>query len=82
MVLGTDSLASNHQLNIWEEIKTIRQQFPAIPLEILLQWATSNGAIALQMDHSLGSIKKGKKPGLVLIENADDLLNSTAKRID
>lgn len=82
MVLGTDSLASNHQLNIWEEIKAIRQYFPGIQLETLLQWATSNGAIALQMDHSLGSIKKGKKPGLVLIENADDLLNSTAKRLD
>ena len=82
MVLGTDSLASNHQLNIWEEIKAIRQYFPGIQLETLLQWATSNGASALQMDHSLGSIKKGKKPGLVLIENADDLLNSTAKRLD
>lgn len=82
MVLGTDSLASNHQLNIWEEIKTIRQQFPAIPLEILLQWATSNGAAALQMEHLLGAIEKGKRPGLVLIEKPDNHLHSTAKRID
>lgn len=82
IVLGTDSLASNHQLNIWEEIKTIRQQFPAIQLETLLQWATSNGAAVLQMDDKLGSIEKGKKPGLVLVESLNDLLHSTAKRID
>lgn len=82
MVLGTDSLASNHQLNIWEEIKTIRQQFASINLETLLQWATSNGAAVLQMNDVLGSIEKGKQPGLVLIEKPDDLINSTAKRID
>ncbi len=32
IVLGTDSLASNHQLNIIEEIKTLSQHFPEIPL--------------------------------------------------
>jgi len=82
MVLGTDSLASNHQLNIWEEIKTIRQQFPSIGLATLLQWATSNGAATLQMNDRLGIIEKGKQPGLVLIEKPDDLQHSTAKRID
>lgn len=82
MVLGTDSLASNHQLNIWEEIKTIRQQFPAIQLDTLLQWATSNGAATLQMNNRVGTIEKGKQPGLVLIEQPDDLQHSTAKRID
>lgn len=82
MVLGTDSLASNHHLNIWEEIKTIRQQFSGISLATLLQWATSNGAASLQMNELLGSIEKGKRPGLVLIENPEDLQHSTAKRID
>lgn len=67
VVLGTDSLASNHQLNIWEEIKTIQKKFPAIPLETMLQWATLNGAKALQIDGQYGSFEKGKKPGLVLI---------------
>jgi imidazolonepropionase-like amidohydrolase len=31
-------------------------------------WATYNGAKALQMDDKIGSIEKGKKPGLVLIK--------------
>lgn len=69
IILGTDSLASNHQLNILEEIKTIFNFFPEIKTETLLQWATLNGAKALQMEDKLGSFEKEKKPGVVLIEN-------------
>jgi cytosine/adenosine deaminase-related metal-dependent hydrolase len=69
IVLGTDSLASNHQLDILEEIKTIAKNFPFIKTESLLKWATLNGAKALQMESFLGSFENGKKPGIVLIEN-------------
>jgi aminodeoxyfutalosine deaminase len=69
IVLGTDSLASNHQLSILEEIKTIRKHFPRIKIETLLKWATSNGSRALQMDSVLGSFEKGKKPGVILINS-------------
>ena len=68
IVLGTDSLASNHQLSILEEIKTIQQHFPHIEIDKILSWATSNGAKALQMNSMLGSFEKGKKPGVVLLE--------------
>jgi cytosine/adenosine deaminase-related metal-dependent hydrolase len=68
IVLGTDSLASNTQLNILEEIKTIQHYCPKIELQTMLQWATSNGAAALQMNDKLGSFEKGKQPGVVLIE--------------
>jgi len=72
VVIGTDSLASNHQLSILEELKTISKNFPEIETEILLKWATINGARALQMESDLGSFEKGKTPGILLIENADD----------
>jgi cytosine/adenosine deaminase-related metal-dependent hydrolase len=84
IVVGTDSLASNHQLNILEELKTISKNFPDIPIETLLQWATINGARALQMDSDLGSLEKGKQPGIVLVENIIDkklTSGSFAKRI-
>jgi len=71
VILGTDSLASNHQLNILEEIKTIIKFFTEIKTETFLQWATINGARALQMDQTLGSFAKGKKPGVILIENVE-----------
>jgi cytosine/adenosine deaminase-related metal-dependent hydrolase len=72
IVLGTDSLASNHQLNILEEIKTLHHHFAQLKLETMLQWATINGAKALQMDNVLGSFEKGKKPGVILIEGIED----------
>ena len=78
IVLGTDSLASNHQLNILEEMKTIQQHFPAIETATLLKWATSNGAKALQMDSLLGSFEKGKKPGIVLLGQDLNLLQRLA----
>jgi cytosine/adenosine deaminase-related metal-dependent hydrolase len=68
IVLGTDSLASNWSLSILDELKTIRKFFPKIPLEEMLQWATINGAKALDMENFLGSFEKGKKPGVVLLD--------------
>lgn len=71
LVLGTDSFASNHQLNILEEIKTIQKNFSQIKTETILKWATLNGAKALQMENKLGTFEKGKTPGVILIENVD-----------
>jgi len=68
MVIGTDSLASNRSLSILDELKTITKHFPAIPIPELLQWATCNGAKALQMDDHLGSFEKGKTPGVLILE--------------
>lgn len=80
ITIGTDSLASNHQLSILEELKTISTYSPEIPLEELLQWATFNGAKALQLDHQLGSFEKGKKPGLILLTNIEnEQLNTHSK---
>lgn len=70
IVLGTDSLAANHQLSMVSEMQTIQQHFPFIKTEKLLGWVTINGAKALQMEGLLGSFEKGKKPGVVLCETA------------
>jgi cytosine/adenosine deaminase-related metal-dependent hydrolase len=70
IVLGTDSLASNNSLNLLEELKTLQKHFPAIELPELITWATRNGALALKLSE-LGTIERGKTPGLVLIENCD-----------
>jgi len=67
MVLGTDSLASNHSLSILDEMRTIKQHFDFVTTEQLLQMATINGATALNMSDILGSFEKGKQPGVVVI---------------
>lgn len=80
ITVGTDSLASNHSLSILDELKTISKNFPDIPLEELLQWATINGATALQMDKTLGSFEPGKKPGVLLLTgNENESINALTK---
>ncbi|HET6768612.1 MAG TPA: amidohydrolase family protein, partial [Chitinophagaceae bacterium] len=69
IVLGTDSYSSNWQLSIAKEILAIKNHFSSLSLETILQWATLNGAKALQWDDDLGSFDNGKRPGIVLIEN-------------
>jgi cytosine/adenosine deaminase-related metal-dependent hydrolase len=72
IIVGTDSYASNWSLNMLDELKKIQAHNPEIPLAEMLTWITSNGARALQMDDQLGTIEKGKKPGLTLINNISD----------
>ena len=69
--IGTDSLASNHQLSVLSELNSIRQYYPLLPWETLLGWATYNGACALQMQDVIGSIAPGLKPGIVQITDID-----------
>ena len=71
IVIGTDSLASNKGLSILEELKTLQKAYPSIALEDLIFWATLNGAEALGEEEHFGTIGPGKKPGLLLLENAD-----------
>ncbi|HEY1039588.1 MAG TPA: amidohydrolase family protein [Bacteroidia bacterium] len=68
ITIGTDSLASNHQLDIMSELAVLKKNFPTLTMWQLLQWATLNGAQFLGIDQSCGSIEKGKIPGLVLID--------------
>lgn len=75
--VGTDSLSSNHQLSVLSELQTIDRAFPQIGWETLLQWATLNGARALQLDDVIGSLEPGKKPGILLL--SDDF--SSVKRL-
>src|SRR6186997_3555656 len=77
IVLGTDSYSSNWQLSITKEMQSLKNKFPSLSIETILQWATSNGAKALQWDDELGSFEKGKRPGLVAIDSKFE----TSKRI-
>lgn len=69
--IGTDSLASNHQLSILEELKTIQKYYPEIPLHELIKWATLNGAKALNFESQIGSFEQGKHSGVNLITGID-----------
>jgi aminodeoxyfutalosine deaminase len=72
VTLGTDSLTSNWQLSILEEMKTIARYQSYVPFATLLRWATLNGAEALGFEDTLGSLEPGKKPGVLLIEGLEE----------
>ncbi|KQR72155.1 amidohydrolase family protein [Pedobacter sp. Leaf176] len=78
ITLGTDSLASNNQLNILSEMKTL-QQHKNVAFENLLLWATYNGAEFLGLNNQFGSIEVGKKPGLNLIQLSEDFVIESDK---
>ncbi|WAC41418.1 amidohydrolase family protein [Pedobacter sp. SL55] len=67
ITLGTDSLASNHQLSILAEMETLQQK-KRVPFDELLKWATINGAEFLGIANQFGSFEVGKTPGVNLIE--------------
>jgi cytosine/adenosine deaminase-related metal-dependent hydrolase len=71
IVIGTDSLASNQNLSILEEIKTLQIKFPELTIEELIRWATLNGAKALGESDRFGKIEAGITPGLLLLQNVD-----------
>jgi aminodeoxyfutalosine deaminase len=72
ITLGTDSLASNSRLSILAEMKTLSAMFPETGIEELILWSTLNGAEALGLEDTLGSFDRGKRPGVVLIEQEAD----------
>jgi cytosine/adenosine deaminase-related metal-dependent hydrolase len=71
VTIGTDSLTSNWQLSILEEMKTISKYQSYVPFDTLLKWATLNGAQALGFADDLGSLEVGKTPGVNLIQWAE-----------
>ena len=84
VTIGTDSLTSNWQLSVLEEMKTIARYQSYVPFATLLEWATLNGAKALGFDATLGSIDTDKTPGLNLLNtNANGTLkyNTRVKRL-
>lgn len=67
LALGTDSLASNASLSLWEEMAALTKHFPEIDPAVWLRAATDGGAFALDRP-TLGSIAPGKKPGLLAVK--------------
>lgn len=64
IALGTDSLASNENLSLLDEIRLLGD----VPLVEALEWATLGGAKALGIEDQIGSVEVGKRPGIVLLE--------------
>jgi len=77
--LGTDGAASNNDLNLWEEMDTaaklhklISRDPKVVTAAEAFEMATIRGARALHLEKEIGSIEKGKRADLVIVD-LDDL---------
>jgi cytosine/adenosine deaminase-related metal-dependent hydrolase len=73
ITLGTDSLASNSNLCLLSEMRTLQQKNPGLSTGQLIEWATINGAKYLGINDEKGTLEPGKTPGLNLITGLDGL---------
>lgn len=78
LALGTDSLASNASLSLWEEMAALSHHFTDVPAEHWLRAATAGGALALNRPW-LGALDVGKRPGIlnVSVSASEETLIST-----
>jgi len=76
--IGTDSAASNNQLDILSELRTaslltkgVSGHSSTLPAAQALELATLGGAKALGLHHQIGSLKVGKQADLIAIQLDD-----------
>ena len=67
VAVGTDSLASVEDLNVFNELQAMRRIAPEVPARTLLESATIHGAAALGFGDELGSIDPGKRADLIAV---------------
>jgi len=67
IAIGTDSLASVQDLNLFSEVAELHRLAPEVPPSRLLACATTNGAVALGLGHEYGTIEAGKRAALLAV---------------
>jgi cytosine/adenosine deaminase-related metal-dependent hydrolase len=67
VAIGTDSLASVEDLNVFGELAALRRLAPHVPASRLLETATIQGAAALGFEADFGTIAPGKRADLIAV---------------
>jgi aminodeoxyfutalosine deaminase len=73
VAVGTDSLGSVEDLNLFAELAFMRELAPSVPARALLASATKHGADALGFGAELGTIEPGKRAELIAVTVPDDV---------
>jgi 5-methylthioadenosine/S-adenosylhomocysteine deaminase len=67
VAIGTDSLASVADLNLFAELAAVRRLAPGVPAARIIESATLQGADALGFAADYGSIEPGKRADLIAV---------------
>ena len=73
VAIGTDSLASCPDLNLFQELAALRRLAPAVPAPTLLRSATEVGAHVLGFHDELGTIEPGRRAALIAVDLPDGI---------
>jgi cytosine/adenosine deaminase-related metal-dependent hydrolase len=73
VAIGTDSLASVDDLNLFHELAAVRTIASGVPARSILESATKCGAEALGFADELGTIEPGKRAELLAVRIPDGL---------
>jgi aminodeoxyfutalosine deaminase len=73
VALGTDSLASAPDLNMFAELAEARRLAPRVPARTLLESATRRGAEALGFADDYGTLEPGKRAQLITVRIPPDV---------
>jgi cytosine/adenosine deaminase-related metal-dependent hydrolase len=67
VAVGTDSLSSVEDLNVFEELRMIRELAPGVAAREILKSATKHGADALGFGNQLGTLEPGKRAEMIAV---------------
>jgi len=73
VALGTDSLASAPDLNMFAELAEARRLAPRVPARTLLESATRRGAAALGFEDDYGTLEAGKRAQIIAVAVPPDV---------
>jgi cytosine/adenosine deaminase-related metal-dependent hydrolase len=81
LAIGTDSLASNDSLSIWDEIRFLFEKWPQLfSADDLLVMATSGGAKALHLQDQAGLLEPGRRANIQVVKTAGPLTPNRVPR--
>jgi aminodeoxyfutalosine deaminase len=80
IAVGTDSLASVPDLNLFSELAELRRLAPDVAAARLLESATISGAAALGFEGDFGAIEPGKRDSLIAVDIPESLVPANAAR--
>ncbi|WP_425398919.1 amidohydrolase family protein [Aeoliella sp.] len=78
VALGTDSLASNPDLSILNEMRIAAARHPRVPAEVILEMGTLAAAHAMGLGHLVGALSAGRYADMTAVPIPDGIPDSHA----
>lgn len=81
LCLGTDSLASNDSLSVFDEMKFLSQSFVQVSPKEIIAMATTNGAAAFGFEKQFGRLTPGRRTKMIYLPINEHTVNRILESI-